>query len=39
MDKKRLQKRFLSINNPTCVAAGNAHYFLLKVENLQFSPS
>ena len=38
-DKKRLQKRFLSLKNPTRVACGNAHYFLLEVKNLQFSPS
>jgi hypothetical protein len=34
-----LQKSFFILKNPTRVAAGNAHYFLLEVENLQFSPS
>jgi hypothetical protein len=36
-DKKRLQKRFLSLKFPTRVAAGNAHYFLLEIEKLQIS--
>jgi hypothetical protein len=32
--KKRLQKRFLFLNNLTRVAAGNSHYLLLELENL-----
>jgi hypothetical protein len=34
-----LQKSFFILKNPNRFAEGNAHYYLLELENLQFSPS